>query len=197
MAAALAKLDQAAATDLGPPQFLRGVALAGLGPDTEQARQAVADLEFVLAVQDQFPAVLIRAVYHGLAAAYGVLGEDNKAAEAVRKSGLAAAPPGSRLQFGGFWVTANDGFRFTSPRIIHPEPGIHVALGYDFCDLAFITTSNGTIAIDAGTTEERVKAAVADLDLPDGGAISHLILTHAHWDHVSGLPDFSGRAGMA
>src|SRR5271156_3429935 len=28
--AALAKLDQAAATDLGPPQFFRGLALAGL-----------------------------------------------------------------------------------------------------------------------------------------------------------------------
>jgi glyoxylase-like metal-dependent hydrolase (beta-lactamase superfamily II) len=192
VAAAMAKLDQAAAADLGLPQFLRGVALAGLGPDPEQARQAVADLEFVLAVRDQFPALLMRAVYHGLAAAYAVLGEDHQATEAKRKSGLAAAPPGSRLQFGGFWVTAQDGFRFTSPRIIHPEPGIHVAQGYDFCDLAFITTSDGTIAIDAGTSEERVKAALADLGLPDGGAISHLILTHAHWDHAGGAGALRG-----
>ena len=51
--AALAKLDQAAATDLGLPQYLRGLALAGLGPDRERATQAVADLGFVLAVRDQ------------------------------------------------------------------------------------------------------------------------------------------------
>ena len=66
--------------------------------------------------------------------------------------------------FGGFWATAADGFRFTSPRILRPEPGIQVAQGYDFSDLAFITTSDGIIAIDAGTTQDRVKAALGDLD---------------------------------
>jgi hypothetical protein len=70
---------------------------------------------------------------------------------AVRKSGLGVAPAGTQLTFGGFWATAQDGFRFTSPRILRPEPGIQVAQGYDFCDLAFITTSDGVVAIDAGT----------------------------------------------
>src|ERR1700685_3311516 len=46
--AALAKLDQGAATDLGPPQYFRGLALAGLPPDRQRAAQAVADLEVVL-----------------------------------------------------------------------------------------------------------------------------------------------------
>src|SRR5271163_2043631 len=90
--AALAKLDQAAATDLGPPQYFRGLALAGLPPDRRRAEQAVADLEFVLAVRDQFPAMLLRAAYHGLAAAHAVLGHDDQAAEAIRKSGLGTAP---------------------------------------------------------------------------------------------------------
>ena len=54
--AALAKLDEAAAADLGPPQYFRGLALAGLPPDRRRAEQAVADLEFVLAVRDEFPA---------------------------------------------------------------------------------------------------------------------------------------------
>src|ERR1039458_5867949 len=94
--------------------------------------------------------------------------------------------------FGGFWATAQDGFRFTSPRILRPEPGIQVAQGYDFCDLAFITTSDGVVAIDAGTTEDRVKAALGDLDLPADSAISHLILTHAHWDHVGGAGALRG-----
>jgi glyoxylase-like metal-dependent hydrolase (beta-lactamase superfamily II) len=184
--AALAKLDQAAATDLGPPQYFRGLALAGLPPDRKRAEQAIADLEFVLAVRDQFPAMLLRAAYHGLAAAHAVLGHDDQAAEAMRKSGLGAAPAGTQLMFGGFWVTAADGFRFTSPRILRPEPGIQVAQGYDFSDLAFITTSDGVVAIDAGTTQDRVKTALGDLDPPADGAISHLILTHAHWDHIGG-----------
>jgi glyoxylase-like metal-dependent hydrolase (beta-lactamase superfamily II) len=191
--AALAKLDQAAANGLGLPQYFRGLALAGLPPDRARAGQAVADLEFVLAVEDQFPAVLIRAAHHGLAAAHAVLGQADQAAEAERKSGLSAAPADTQLMFGGFWATAQDGFRFTSPRILRPEPGIQVAQGYDFCDLAFITTSDGVVAIDAGTTPDRVKAALGDLDPPaDGGTISHLILTHAHWDHTGGAAALRG-----
>ena len=190
--AALAKLDQAAATDLGPPQYFRGLALAGLPPDRRRAEQAVADLEFVLAVRDQFPAMLLRAAHHGLAAAHATLGHDDLAAEAMRKSGLGTAPAGTQLMFGGFWATAADGFRFTSPRICRPEPGIQVAQGYDFSDLAFITTSGGVVAIDAGTTEDRVRTALGDLDLPAGGAISHLILTHAHWDHIGGAGALRG-----
>ena len=65
--AALAKLDQAAAADLGLPQYFRGLALAGLPPDRRRAEQAVADLEFVLAVRDLFPAMLLRGAFHGLA----------------------------------------------------------------------------------------------------------------------------------
>jgi glyoxylase-like metal-dependent hydrolase (beta-lactamase superfamily II) len=190
--AALAKLDQAAAADLGPPQYFRGLALAGLPPDPRRAEQAVADLEFVLAVRDQFPPMLLRAAYHGLAAAHAMLGHDDQAAEAERKSGLGAAPADTQLMFGGFWATAADGFRFTSPRILRPEPGIQVAQGYDFSDLAFITTSDGTVAIDAGTTQDRVKAALGDLDPPADGAISHLILTHAHWDHIGGADALRG-----
>ncbi len=76
---ALAKLDQAAATDLGPPQYFRGLALAGLPPDRERAARAIADLEFVLAVRDQFPPMLLRSVHHGLAAAHAMLGQDDQA----------------------------------------------------------------------------------------------------------------------
>ena len=116
----------------------------------------------------------------------------DQAAEATRKSGLGAAPAGTQLMFGGFWATAADGFRFTSPRILRPEPGIQVAQGYDFADLAFITTSGGVVAIDAGTTQDRVKAALGDLDPPADSAISHLILTHAHWDHIGGAGALRG-----
>jgi glyoxylase-like metal-dependent hydrolase (beta-lactamase superfamily II) len=190
--AALAKLDRAAAADLGLPQYFRGLALTALPPDRGRAEQAVADLEFVLAVRDLFPAMLLRGAFDGLARAYAVLCHDDRAADAARRSGLAAAPTGTELTLGGFWANAEDGFRFTSPRILRPEPGIQVAQGYDFCDLGFITTADGVIAIDAGTTPDRVKTALSDLDLPAGSVISHLILTHAHWDHVGGADALRG-----
>ena len=190
--AALAKLDRAAAADLGLPQYLRGLALTALPPDRGRAEQAVADLEFVLAVRDLFPAMLLRGAFHGLALAHAVLGHADQAADAARRSGLGTAPAGTQLAFGGFWANAEDGFRFTSPRILRPDPGIQVAQGYDFCDLAFITTGDGVIAIDAGTTPDRVKAALSDLDLPADGVISHLILTHAHWDHIGGADALRG-----
>ena len=72
------------------------------------------------------------------------------------------------------------------------EEEAEIAQGYDFCDLAFITTADGVIAIDAGTAGDRVKAALGDLDLPADGRISHLILTHAHWDHVGGADALRG-----
>ena len=101
--AALAKLDQAAATDLGPPQYFRGLALAGLPLDRKRAEQAVADLEFVLTVRDQFPPMLLRAAHHGLAAAHAVLGQDGQAAEAERKSGLSLL---SRARKPGLWSSS-------------------------------------------------------------------------------------------
>jgi glyoxylase-like metal-dependent hydrolase (beta-lactamase superfamily II) len=191
---ALAKLDRAASADLGLPQYLRGLALTALPPDLGRAEQTVADLEFVLAVRDLFPAILLRGAFHGLALARAVLGHDEQAADAARRSGLGPAPAETELTLGGFWANAEDGFRYTSPRILRPDPGIQIAQGYDFCDLAFITTGEGVIAIDAGTTPGRVKAALGDLDLPADFVVSDLILTHAHWDHVGGADALRGPA---
>ncbi|MBV9383718.1 MAG: MBL fold metallo-hydrolase [Streptosporangiaceae bacterium] len=182
--AALAKLDAAAAADLGLPQYLRGLALAALPPDRERAARAVADLEFVLAVRDQFPPLLIRPVYQGLASAYEVLGEDGRAAEFSERSGV---PRGSAPLFGTDWFNAADGFRMTTPALARPEPGVVVARGYDFGDFAFIRTSEGVIAIDAGTAEHRVRAALTDAGFPPGTAVTHVILTHAHFDHAGGI----------
>ncbi len=60
-------------------------------PPIPGADQVIADLEFVLAVRDQFPVLLLRAVYQGLARAYLALGRQQQAAEAVRRSGLGPA----------------------------------------------------------------------------------------------------------
>src|SRR5262249_50448393 len=106
--AALPRRDRGARPVLAPPQSSRGLALAALPPSPKRAEQAAADLEFVLAVRDQFPLVLIRAAYRGLAAAYATLGQEDRAAEALRNSGLGSLPSDSRLLFGSYWANAHD-----------------------------------------------------------------------------------------
>jgi glyoxylase-like metal-dependent hydrolase (beta-lactamase superfamily II) len=69
---------------------------------------------------------------------------------------------------------------------------VHVAQSYDFGDFAFIKTNAGVVAIDTGTSPDRVMAAMADLGLKDQAPVSHLILTHAHFDHVGGAAALRG-----
>jgi glyoxylase-like metal-dependent hydrolase (beta-lactamase superfamily II) len=182
----LAKLDESASKDLGPAQYYRGLALAGLPADAGHAEQAITDLEFVLAVRDQFPSNMIRAVYHSLAAAYAAAGKDDQAAKAAADSGLSSAPAGTRLEFGGGWMSAAEGYHMSSPTIAEVAPGVRVAHGYDFGDFAFVSTADGVVAIDAGTAEHRVRAALADAGI-DAGDVSHMMLTHAHFDHAGGV----------
>ncbi|HEY7324898.1 MAG TPA: MBL fold metallo-hydrolase [Streptosporangiaceae bacterium] len=191
--AGIAKLDEAASRDLGPAQYYRGLALAGLPAAHGRADQAVADLEFVLAVRDQFPSAMIRAVYHGLASAYAAAGKEELAARAAEASGLSSAPEQTRLQFTGGWMSAAEGFHMAAPRITEVAPGVQVAQAYDFGDFAFVRTEAGVVAIDAGTAPHRVRAALADAGI-DAGDISHVILTHAHFDHAGGISALTGPA---
>ena len=147
--AGVARLDDAASRDLGLAQYYRGLALAQLPAKAGHAKQAVADLEFMLAVRDQLPSNMIRAVYHGLAVAYAATGQHDLAAKAAADSGLSSAPAEVRLQFGGGWTNAVEGYHFGSPRIVEVAAGVHVAQGYDFGDFAFISTDDGVVVINA------------------------------------------------
>jgi glyoxylase-like metal-dependent hydrolase (beta-lactamase superfamily II) len=190
-AAGVAKLDEAASRDLGPAQYYRGLALAGLPAEAGHAEQAIADLQFVLAVRDQFPSNMIRAVYHGLAAAYAALGKRDLAEQAAADSGLSGAPVQARLEFGSGWTNAADGYHFSQPAIVEVAPGVRAARGYDFADFAFVSSDAGVVAIDAGTAPRRVTAALADAGI-DAADVSHVILTHAHFDHAGGFAALSG-----
>ena len=187
----LARLDDAASRDLGPAQYYRGLALAGLPASSGRADQAIADLEFVLAVRDQFPSTMLRAVYHGLAAAYAAAGKDDQAAQARADSGLSPAPAEVSLEFGGAWMNLADGFHMSSPSIAEVAPGVRVAQSYDFGDFAFVSTDDGVVAIDAGTAPDRVRAAMADAGL-QAANVRQVILTHAHFDHAGGISALTG-----
>ena len=175
---AMAKLDAATGLDLGLPHYFRGTSLARLPGCAGRAETVAADLEFVLAVKDQFPPGLLRAAYEGLSHAYEILGRTQKAEAARSRSGRLITD---------YWVTPDDGFRFVPHKLAELAPGVHVAQGHDFSDLAFVVTAEGIVAIDAASTPEHAAAALRDLREITELPITHVILTHAHFDHIGGL----------
>jgi glyoxylase-like metal-dependent hydrolase (beta-lactamase superfamily II) len=188
----IAKLDRAA--DHGHPvaRYLRGVTLAELPARFGRAESAVADLEWVLQQGDSFPPGLRRSVYRGLARALTRLERRDEAQAALARSGYPSLDPALPQFTTDFSVTARDGFRFRPPRLVEVTPRVQVAQGYDFADIAFVLTDDGIVAIDAGTTEASARAALDAVRRRWSQPITHVILTHAHWDHIGGLAALRG-----
>jgi glyoxylase-like metal-dependent hydrolase (beta-lactamase superfamily II) len=184
--AALAKLDDAAERELGLPNYFRGLSLADLPDLAGRAETAAADLELVLAVRDRFPVGFLRGVRRALSEAYAGLGRHDEAKAALEESGYASGADLPLLTT-DFWVTAKDGFHFAPPRLVEPAPGVYVAQGFDFSDFAFVDTGEGIVAVDTGSNPSHARAALTELRAITDRPITHVILTHAHWDHVGGL----------
>jgi hypothetical protein len=162
---ALAKLDRAAEKD-GLSRYLRGVTCAALPARFERARQAEADLRWVIDHAQAFPAGLLRGAHQALRVARG------------------EARPDEPVFVTTFSVSAKEGFRFVRPELLEPVPGVFVARGYDFADIAFVVTDDGVVAIDAGTSERNAAAALAAFRKVSVAPIRSVLLTHAHWDHI-------------
>jgi len=189
---ALAKLDRAVALDGGLPRYVRGVVLAALPARFDKARAAVDDLTWVLDNKDRFPVGLRRSVYLGLASAYTTLGRETEARAALARAGVSKLDPTQPVITADYSLTAQDGFRFRPRRLVEFAPGVHVAQGFDFADIGFVSTNEGIVAIDAGTTEDSARAALEALRRVTSRPITHVILTHAHWDHIGGLRALAG-----
>ena len=185
---AVAKLDRAVKLDPGLPRYLRGIVLAGLPERFGKSRAAVEDLTWMLDNKERFPVGLRRGAYYGLARAYMTLGHEAEAREALKRSGASRLDTMEPVFIVDYSLSKRDGFRFRPPRLVELAPGVHVAQGFDFADIGFVSTDEGIVAIDAGTTEETARAALGALRRVTSRPITHVILTHAHWDHVGGLP---------
>ncbi len=185
---AIAKLDAGAAADPLLGRLGRGLVFAELPPRFGKARQAIEDLDACLAHRDEIPFEMSRGVYRALAVAYRTLGEEARSLEMSARAGLPSLDePGASRVLGDISVDERRGFRFGAPRLTREADGVYVAEGYDFANISFIVAPSFVVAIDAGTTEETARDAVAALRKVTTAPIKYVILTHGHWDHVGGL----------
>jgi glyoxylase-like metal-dependent hydrolase (beta-lactamase superfamily II) len=181
---ALDTLDAAVAREVGVPNYLRGIVRAQAG-----IAAGIADLELVTALPDRFPPGLRRSAYHGLATLYAAEGRHEDARRAREKVGTDRH---ESLLAVDYWVTEDDGFQFVPPRLVEMADGVHVAQGYGFSDIAFVHTGAGVIAVDAGGTPANAAAALAAYRAISSDPITHVLITHGHWDHVGGLSALRG-----
>jgi glyoxylase-like metal-dependent hydrolase (beta-lactamase superfamily II) len=185
---AIRKLDDGAAADPLLGRFARGLVLADLPPRFGKAQQAVADLNAALARRAELPFGFDRGIYRALAAAYRTLGDQRQSSAMLARSGLSSLDdPDEPRVLANLSVDPVHGFRFGEKRLVREADNVYVAEGYDFANLAFILTPSFVVAIDAGTTEETARDAVAALRQVTRAPIKYVILTHGHWDHVGGL----------
>jgi len=182
---AIRKLDEGAAADPVLGRLARGLVFADLPPRFKKANQAVEDLEWCLDHRVALPLGLNRGIYRALAAAYRTSGDARRSREMLARAGLGS--PDETGILGDLSVDAARGFRFGEKRLVREAEGVYVAEGYDFSNLAFIVARGFVVAIDAGTTEETARDAVAALRRITQAPIKYVILTHGHWDHVGGL----------
>ncbi len=188
---ALDLLDRAVDRAPGVTSYLRGLILAQLPASLGKAQAAVADLELVLALPESagFPVGLRRAVYPALATAYAALGRTEDARAARDRAGPAAADPDYPALVTDWWVTRDDGFHFGPARLVELAPGVHVAQGFDFADIVAIQTGEGIVLVDTTTSRAHLRAVLAELRTRTTAPITHVIVTHAHTDHIGGLDE--------
>jgi glyoxylase-like metal-dependent hydrolase (beta-lactamase superfamily II) len=185
---AVRKLDEGAAADPKLGRLARGLVFADLPPRFGKARQAVADLEAVREASFDVPLGIDRGIYRALAAAYHTLGDEGRSQQMLARAGLASLNDGADAGIlGDVSVDGARGFRFGVKRLAREADGVYVAEGYDFANIAFIVAPGFVVAIDAGTTEETAREALAALRGVTAAPIKYIVLTHAHWDHVGGL----------
>ena len=187
---ALGKLDRAVDLAPGLPTYIRGVVLTELPANLGMAEAARADLEWVIANPERVPHSFRRGAYRALARAYAELGRLDDSKAALARSGYPSLDSELPTFVTDSWLTLQDGFHFAQPRLVELAPRVYVAQGFDFGDFSFVRTDDSIVAIDAGTTPAHARAALDALrkisDLP----IRHVIVTHAHWDHIGGLSAF-------
>ena len=185
---AIAKLDRAAGTG-HPRGTLRGVALAELPARFGRAEAAVAELEWVLEQRDTFPPGLRRSRPHG---AWGAL---SRPSSAETKPGLALAQSGYPLT-GPRAPPVHHGLNRDGPGRLSLPPAAARRGSAPDPRRAGLRLRRPRLRSDRCRHRGRrcrhhggQRSARPSLALRRHSSqpITHVILTHAHWDHIGGL----------
>jgi glyoxylase-like metal-dependent hydrolase (beta-lactamase superfamily II) len=182
---AIRKLDDGAAADPLLGRFARGLVFAELPDRFGKAHQAIEDLEAALTARTALPLGFDRGIYRALAAAHRTLGDDARSRDMLARAGLRSLDDAQVLS--DLSVDPTHGFRFGEKRFVREADGVYVAEGYDFANISFVIGRTFVVAIDAGTTEETAREAVAELRKVTRAPIKYVVLTHGPWDHVGGI----------
>jgi len=74
-----------------------------------------------------------------------------------------------------------------------PAEGVHrCRLPFLDVTVGLVLGSRATLLVDCGTTLHEAAALAADVAVLGGGAVTHLVMTHDHFDHVLGSAGFGG-----
>ena len=157
--------------------------------------QAARDLDWCLAHAEQAPDHgWLREVWFNLATLRRRAGDEASAQKLLTKSGYTSFDKSITLNT-PFSVNQERGFAFSKPQVREVIPGKVFAIsGAEFTEYYFVVTEDGQqlVAIDAGTRPDAARKAW-DLLTAVGGELpplTHVLITHAHWDHVGGLAAF-------
>ncbi|WFE90968.1 MBL fold metallo-hydrolase [Roseibium porphyridii] len=154
--------------------------------------QAYEDLTWLVERPETEPVFgFYREVYRQLARLYERDGHQEKADHFWHHSGYQSYVP--KAMFMGWFTSTNVAGASMAPEPVLEEiiPGSIFALyGFGFSDIYFVLSTDGTglIAVDAGTQPHSLKAAHEFLlqKHPSLPTVTHVFVTHAHWDHIGG-----------
>ena len=72
-----------------------------------------------------------------------------------------------------------------------PAEGVHrCRLPFLDVTVGLVRGSTATLLVDCGTTLVEAAAVAADVETLGAGAVTHLVMTHDHFDHILGSAGF-------
>ena len=168
-----------------------GVVYAQLPGVFGRREMSLADLHWCLDNAANAPHLgWLREIYYQLARLANENGEEAQAKEYLQQSGYPAFGKPVTLTTPNS-VEPEAGHAFSPRRIAEIVPGRVFALsGYEFTEYYFIVSDDGRelVGIDAGTRPDSARTAYEALRAyaPRLPALTTVLVTHSHWDHIGG-----------